>query len=280
METFLDSSFFREKRAASLPTPAQIRALNEKNGKNGGVVSFDWPPPVKIEALGLFVKYGTRVTVTEGQTQVWIREKLRGRVDVPEVFGWARDQGQTFLYMSLVDGDPLSERWPGMTTQERLTICVELRSAVSAWRNLRQGEGTCYIGSIHKQPLTDIFFTMREQVMGPFQGVDAVQQFQDALGIDVANPGPVVFTHNDLVACNILVKRNSPNLAAIIDWGQAGWYPAYWEYCKARHINVPDDRFYHDYEPEWKREYLPRIMSPADEVEVWYPFLRFAMSRI
>lgn len=182
--------------------------------------------------------------------------------------------------MSLVDGDPLSERWPCMTTQERLTICVELRSAVSAWRNLTQDEGTCYIGSIHKQPLTDIFFTIRDQIIGPFQGVDAVKQFQDTLDIDVANPGPVVFTHNDLVACNILVKRNSSNLAAIIDWGQAGWYPAYWEYCKARRVSVPDDRFYHDYEPEWKQEYLPKIMSPVDEVKVWHPFLRFALSKI
>lgn len=104
MEIFFNSSFFRENRAASLPTPAQIRALN---GRNGDIVTFDEPPPVKIEA---------------------------------------QDQGQTFLYMSLVDGDPLTERWPCMTTQERLTICAELRSAVSAWRNLRQDEDTCYIG--------------------------------------------------------------------------------------------------------------------------------------
>ncbi|KAI1171225.1 hypothetical protein F4777DRAFT_594068 [Nemania sp. FL0916] len=226
METLQDSSFFREKRAASLPTPAQIRALNEGKGRNGGSPSFDWPPPVKIEALGLFVKYGTRVTVTEGQTQVWIREKLRGRVDVPEVFGWARD-GR----------------------------------------------------SIHKQPSTDIYFTLNEQVIGPFQGEDAVEQFQDALGIEVANPGPAVFTHNDLVACNILVRKNSSNLAAIIDFGQAGWYPAYWEYCKARRIGVPDKRF-HDYEEEWRREYLPKIMSPVDEVKVWYQFVRFAISRV
>lgn len=146
METFPDSSFFREKRAASLPTPAEIRALNGKTIKEGGKISPDWPPPVKIEALGLFVKYGAFVTVTECQTQVWIREKLQGRVDVPEVFGWARDQGQTFLYMSLVDGDPLSQRWPDMTTPERLTICAELRSAVSAWRSLRQDEDTPYVG--------------------------------------------------------------------------------------------------------------------------------------
>ncbi|KAF2962802.1 hypothetical protein GQX73_g10769 [Xylaria multiplex] len=227
--------FFREKRAASLPTPAQIRALNEKNGR---AVSFDWPPPVRIEALGVFVKYGTRVTVAETQAQIWIREELQGRVPIPEVFGWTRDG-----------------------------------------RNLRQEEGTCYIGNLHTQPLTDIFFTLNEQVMGPFQGVDAVKQFQDTLGIDVVNPGPVVFTHNDLVACNILVGRNSSNIAAIIDWGQAGWYPAYWEYCKARYINVPDKCFINDYEQEWKQEYLPQIISPVDEVKVWYPFLRFAMPK-
>ncbi|GAP87941.1 putative phosphotransferase enzyme family protein [Rosellinia necatrix] len=277
METFPNSSFFREKRAASLPTPAQIRALNEKSG---GVVSFDWPPPVQIEALGVFVKYGTCVTETECRTQIWIREKLKGRVSVPEVFGWARDHGQTFIYMSLVSGDPLNQRWPRMTTEERLEICAELKSAVSAWRDLRQDEDTCYIGGLHKKPLTDVFFTLNKQVMGPFQGADAVEKFQDTLDIDVANPGPVVFTHNDLVACNILVERNSAKIAAIIDWGQAGWYPAYWEYCKARRVNVPDERFFNDYEQEWKQEYLPRIISPVDEVKVWYPFLRFAMSKI
>ncbi|KAI0095802.1 kinase-like domain-containing protein [Nemania sp. FL0031] len=277
MEIFPNSSFFREKRAASLPTPAQIRALNEKNC---GVVRYDWPRPVKIESLGIFVKYGTFVTETEMQTQVWIREKLQGRVPIPEVFGWAQDQGQTFIYMSLIHGDPLNERWPSMTTEERLKICVELQSAVSAWRNLRQDEGTCYIGSLHEKPLTDILFTLNRQVIGPFQGIDAVEQFQDTLGIDVANPGPVVFTHNDLVACNILVGRNSSNIAAIIDWGQSGWYPAYWEYCKARHVNVPDKRFFKDYEQEWKREYLPQIISPVDEAKVWYYFLRFAITKI
>lgn len=80
---------------------------------------------------------------------------------------------------------------------------------------------TYELGSVHKQPLADNFFTMKDQVLSPFQGVNAVEQFQGTLGIDVANPGPAVFTYNDLVACNILVRKNSPKLAAIIDWGQA-----------------------------------------------------------
>ncbi|KAI0391718.1 hypothetical protein F5Y17DRAFT_439534 [Xylariaceae sp. FL0594] len=33
-----------------------------------------------------------------------------------------------------------------------------------------------------------------------------------------------------------------------------------------------DNRFYNDSEPKWKREYLPKIMSPVDEVKVWHPF--------
>ncbi|KAI3343332.1 kinase-like domain-containing protein [Ustulina deusta] len=279
MKIFTNSSFFRERPAAALPPPAQVRALNEKNrGKDK--ISFDRPPPVKIEPLGLFIKYGTHVTVTEIQTQIMIREKLLGRVPVPEVFGWTQDQGQTFLYMSLVYGDPLHERWPTMTRDEKSQICAELRRAASAWRSLRQGDNDGYIGSVHKQPLNDIFFTLNAEVIGPFQGTDAVQQFQNVVGIDVASPGPIVFTHNDLVACNILVAKTSARLAAVVDWGQAGWYPAYWEYCKARRVNVPDDRFFNEHEQEWKREYLPRIVDVVDEEKVWYPFLRFALSKI
>ncbi|KAI0469285.1 phosphotransferase enzyme family protein [Xylaria cf. heliscus] len=279
MKVFPDSAFFRERRAAALPTPAQVRDINAKNrGKDK--VGFDRPPPVKIESLGLFIKYGTHVTVTEIRTQMMVREKLMGRVPVPEVFGWTQDQGQTFLYMSLVHGDPLHERWPTMTRDERSQICAELRWTANAWKSLKQDEDDCYIGSEQKQPLNNIFFTMNAEVVGPFQGIDAIQQFQSALGIDVVNPGPIVFTHNDLVACNILVGKTSARLAAIVDWGQAGWYPAYWEYCKARRVNVPDYRFFNEYEQEWKSEYLPRIVDAVDEETVWYPFLRFAMSKI
>ncbi|KAI0967803.1 kinase-like domain-containing protein [Xylaria arbuscula] len=249
MEIFSNSSFFSEQRAAALPTPAQVRALNEKSSGQDPI-SFDWPPPVKIESLGLFIKYGTQVTVAEIQTQILIRKKLLGRVPIPEVFGWTYDHGQTFLYMSLVHGDPLHERWPTMTR------------------------------SVHKQPLRDIFFTLNAETVGPFQGANAVQQFQDALGIDIADPGPVVFTHNDLVACNILVTRKTARIAAIVDWGQAGWYPAYWEFCKAQRVNVPDERFFNEYEKEWKQEYLPRIVDAVDTERIWYPFLQFAMSKI
>lgn len=46
---------------------------------------------------------------------------------------------------------------------------------------------------------------------------------------------PVVFTHGGLHPRNIIVSAGpNPRIVAIIGWEQAGWYPAYWELCKAR----------------------------------------------
>ncbi|KAK5630508.1 hypothetical protein RRF57_006223 [Xylaria bambusicola] len=83
------------------------------------------------------------------------------------------------------------------------------------------------IGSVHKQPLNDITFELKCETVGLFRGIDAVQQYQDAVRLYLASPEPIVFTYNDLVACDILVEKTSVKLAAAVDWAQAGWYPAY-----------------------------------------------------
>ena len=36
-----------------------------------------------------------------------LREKLQGHLPVPEVFGWAQNGGQNFIYMALVEGQAL-----------------------------------------------------------------------------------------------------------------------------------------------------------------------------
>lgn len=46
----------------------------------------------------------------------------------------------------------------------------------------------------------------------------------------------VVFTHADLHPSNIIVSPDSPStIVALIDWEQSGWYPDYWEFCKAEY---------------------------------------------
>ncbi|POR33125.1 Uncharacterized protein TPAR_06647 [Tolypocladium paradoxum] len=276
---FPNSSFFNEGRAPALPTPADIRQINEASGHIRARY-FNRPPPVRIPSLGLLVKYGADITVVEAETQIMVREKLQGQVTVPEVFGWTEDGGQRFIYMSLIEGSTLHERWEDMSEAERGAVCEELRCAVKAWRTLEQDKHDRYIGSLNKQPLNDIFVADYPQLAGPFQGANAVQQFQDACGIEISGDVPIVFTHDDLLAPNILLTPGpNPKVAAIIDWGQAGWYPAYWEYCKVRRVRMHPSCFSFAAQEEWQTKYLPMILDPVDEETCYHPWLYFTLSR-
>lgn len=41
----------------------------------------------------------------------------------------------------------------------------------------------------------------------------------------------IVMTHNDLDPRNILIQGSW--VVALLDWELSGYYPEYWEYCKA-----------------------------------------------
>lgn len=103
-------------------------------------------PPVRISSLGLLVKYGVEVTVAEAETQRMLFEKLQGQVPVPEIFGWAEDGDEIFIYMALIHGDTLQDRWSSMNPDERTAICNELAFMVKAWRVLKQDRDAPYIG--------------------------------------------------------------------------------------------------------------------------------------
>ncbi|KZL68998.1 phosphotransferase enzyme family protein [Colletotrichum tofieldiae] len=153
MEIFSESSFFKERRAPTLPTPAEVRARNEESG-NIRATNFNRPPPVTFPSLGLLVKYGGDVTITEARTQMMVHERLQGKVPVPEIFGWTEDSGQGCIYMSLIEGVTLQERWPDMNEDERRMICGELKEMVKALRALEQDSHDRFVGeSIISSPL-------------------------------------------------------------------------------------------------------------------------------
>lgn len=68
------------------------------------------------------------------------------------------------------------------------------------------------------------------------------------------------FTHSDLHPSNILITlagEGPARILALIDFEQSGWYPAYWEYCKARWTA--------EIGGEWETMYLPRILERHDD---------------
>ncbi|EAL89363.1 aminoglycoside phosphotransferase family protein [Aspergillus fumigatus Af293] len=272
MKIFPESSFFKERRAHALPSPADIRAINEGSG-NASVTSFNCPPLVMIPWLGLVVKYSADVTIIKAQTQMM----LQNRVPVPEVFGWAEDANQIFLYMQFIEGETLIARWGSLDEDERRAICEELRGYLKMIRSLEQD---LYIGSLGNRPLNDIFLKNHPDLVGPFLGKNAVKQFHSSCGIEISCKTHVVFTHNDLLPPNIIISPGqSPKVAAIVDWAQAGWYPAYWEYCKAWWVRVNPTHFNDAFQEDWRVKYLPMILDPMDDETYYHPWLYFVLSK-
>ncbi|PYH71563.1 phosphotransferase family protein [Aspergillus vadensis CBS 113365] len=221
MKILPESSFFQEGRAPALPSPAEVRALNLKTG-NVAATSFNYPPSVIIPSLGLAVKYGLSVSIVEAQTLIMLREKFQGGIPVPEIFSWTEDNGQTFIYMSLIEGSTLADRCGSLDDDEKRALCKEVHRFVELLRTLEQDPRDKYIGNLDKKPLTDIYVIDRPELVGPFQGEDAVKQLQDAceIGIDDDIVSPIVFTHNDLLPPNIMLTPGPhPKVAALIDLG-------------------------------------------------------------
>jgi len=94
----------------------------------------------------LFVKYGADVTITETETQILLQERFQGHLPVPEVFGWAEDVGQTFVYMALIEGETLMARWGSLDDNEKQAIFKELHFLIKLLRTLKQDTHDQYIG--------------------------------------------------------------------------------------------------------------------------------------
>ncbi|KAK3938006.1 kinase-like domain-containing protein [Diplogelasinospora grovesii] len=287
--TFLESSFFsRNGAGAELPSPANVRARGAVQDPTSQGRNFAFRP-VRYEELGLVVKFGRppEMTVAEGQC-LWALHRILPNVPVPEVYGWTHDDGQVFIYMELVQGATLEQRWEYLDRAERVEICEQLRVMILELRKLRHAPGKFFLGHINREPLGDIVFTNQNRPpAGPFH---SVAQFHDWISIVIKTgvrhhwtgmeldqiPDPyrngmpdeaeVVFTHADLHPSNIIVSKESPcRILAIIDWRQSGWYPDYWEFCKAEYTAEVDG--------EWMNVYIPLFLNKPSCVEMWDPGL-------
>jgi hypothetical protein len=68
---FRESSFFKEPNASlSLPTPTEVREV-ATHSENPRAELVTRPSPVIFPGLGMLMKYGTEVSVTEGQCSLF-----------------------------------------------------------------------------------------------------------------------------------------------------------------------------------------------------------------
>ncbi|KAL6306016.1 kinase-like domain-containing protein [Sparassis latifolia] len=273
---FKGSYFFTQPDAPSaLPSPEEARMAAAAAAPNSK--GSHRPRPLRLPALNLLVKFGRTITIAEGQC-LWAIRHLLPQVPVPEVYGWCRDGQDIFIYMQLMPGCTLEERWQTLLPEDKRELCEQLRGIVGSLRRLEQDPSDRFIGHVGRQPLLDIVFDAYSN-SGPFLTVPAFHDYFSYLPLEfkasmphpfrskLIDDVPIVFTHSDLHLSNMIVSAEgdgTPRVVAIIDWHQSGWYPSYWEYCKARLTAEVGS--------EWETGYLWRILQPTEQWEDWNYF--------
>ncbi|KAM0203920.1 hypothetical protein ACHAPA_011425 [Fusarium lateritium] len=286
--TFFDSSFFtRGSETPTLPTPSEVLArptyiqhpFNEKRRLR---------VPSVFKELGLVVKYSksSNTIISEGQC-LWAVGRFLPGVPVPEIYGWTQEDGLTFLYMEYIDGATLHGRWDTLDVTEKDGVCQQLKKITTEISQLRQAPDDQFVGNINRGPLGDFVFTgTNHNPAGPFTSVTGLHDYMSDMvkwPSKMRNPGlnpahipdpyremlpddsPIHFTHADLNPVNIMVSKDSPcHVMAILDWEQSGWYPAYWEFCKAEYATEVGS--------EWQTVYLPKILEEPDCCEGFYAY--------
>ena len=286
---FLESSFFHcHGLDGQLPEPCEVRAratdpLNPS------------PKPVIFKDLNLLVKFGCNVIPNEAQCLYIIKKIFGDAVPCPEVYGWRIDGQDKFIYMQLIEGQTLKERWETLNDEEKTFVCIQLREILTRLRSARQDPSDqsigmskrlgqnlhlTIIGSINGGSPTDIVFECKPMV-GSFPTVEAfndwfaqlpqhwlraAQRYDDPYRESLPDAGAITLTHGDIHGSNIMVTATDPpRILGLLDWAHGGWYPDYWEYCKAAYVS--------HYSSEWRSRWISMFLE--ERLEAHEAFAEF-----
>ncbi|KAG4435249.1 hypothetical protein IFR05_009282 [Cadophora sp. M221] len=135
-----ESTYFSENGPnSSLPSPAAVRAAQTTRHLSRSTT-------VRFEELKLVVKFGEEITIAEALC-LWAIRRLRPhQVPVPEVYGWCEDGGDFFIYMELIQGETLENKWESLEKPERIDVCGQLREMLLELRSLKQDPEDQFLG--------------------------------------------------------------------------------------------------------------------------------------
>ncbi|KAJ5952638.1 Phosphotransferase enzyme family protein [Penicillium vulpinum] len=192
------------------------------------------------------VKYGPLVTENEGYALIFVEKRLN--IAAPRLYAMYRDRDILYIVMEYIPNISLGMAWSSLTEANKNLIVGQLRCIFDQMRAL---PSPGFYGSVNRGPnvaVTGPFQTeeefgkaiaLRSKTMWSESNCHSFLSDHLARHLPLAlRNHPPIFTHGDLSRENVLVRKvvNSvPNeeeyeVAALVDWEAAGWYPSYWEY--------------------------------------------------
>ncbi|KAF9075309.1 kinase-like domain-containing protein [Rhodocollybia butyracea] len=176
------------------------------------------------------LKFSSRSLIHE----VLAMELIRDKTDIPVATPLMTfsDTDEMFIVMTVIPGEPLSEKWSSLSGGELADIANELIGHIESIRSLGASlsDGEPLIGAWPVGPLRNVLFDPPSP--RPFSSSIELrtyweQRLKKRRSIRVPQQTHVVLTHGDLGTQNILVK--DAHIVGIVDWDTFGWYPDYWE---------------------------------------------------
>jgi len=197
------------------------------------------------------LKTSRRVRVAEADAMRLVADQTQ--IPVPEVFDAYERDGIGYIWMSKIEGQPLSDVFFKLSEEDFHTIISQLSRYI---KELRTIKGT-YFGCPGGQPCPDIFFSHnqrsgKETTYGPYTSrkeynYGLVQALENSRPTGVLSKSDnalisrlmtlqqeeMVFTHGDLHLNNIFVNE-SLDIVGILDWGEASYSICEREFFEAR----------------------------------------------
>ncbi|KAK0439205.1 kinase-like domain-containing protein [Armillaria borealis] len=160
-------------------------------------------------------------------------------VPVPKVWLHFRWKQLDYIVMQRMPGQCLDSIWPSLPDESKEIIVEQLAKYVHEVRSIPSPAGT-QICSVLGGPIRN-YRMYDDGNTGPFRDEEhlnlqlrcrhPVGESVPIVAVAHAKPHPLVFTHGDLMAHNVMVQGT--RVTAIIDWECAGWFPAHIEHCMA-----------------------------------------------
>ncbi|KAI4193932.1 MAG: hypothetical protein LQ346_003793 [Caloplaca aetnensis] len=206
---------------------------------------------LRIPGNRFCVKYGDLRDFSEAHAIQFIGKHTS--IPVPKIYCAFERKGCTYIVMEFIRAYMVAYGWTTRSEESKGKIMSQLRSMTDEMRRIPRpaGLGIANVcgGSLFDGRLPgplrfgpfkttdDFHLHVREgwdrercQALPPIPGDEIRDLLRQHDGT-----WPVCFTHGDLSSLNILTRGDE--VVGIIDWETAGWYPSYWEYTNAWHVN-------------------------------------------
>jgi Phosphotransferase enzyme family len=253
-----------EKRS-SRSCPAQLLLGAIKQGK------VIWHLGVFVVQLSprIVVKFGSGMPIDEAVTMTHILTHAPN-LAMPASLGVASISIYNYHFMTFIPGVSLDKVWPTLTVSQKKSIQVQLAAILKCLRQIPLPQDPA-IGSGDPPRCRDFRRNVRicpkkiytEKEFNAFLLSNPFKNHQDwgispfylhMLRSRLRTDHGLSMTHGDVRPANIIVERTSNNtdvrINGLIDWGDGGVYPEYWEYVRSLYLfNVMTNNDWYEYLP-------------------------------